>query len=44
MNKREYSRPKMERFQPVRNITLLTKCCPFEQPIHPKRGHAVFAG
>ncbi len=45
MMKLAYNRPKMERFRPVRDVTLLTKCCsPFEQPIHPKRGHAVFAG
>lgn len=45
MTKRVYERPKLERFQPVRDVTLLTRCCtPFEQPIHPKRGHAVFAG
>jgi hypothetical protein len=44
MNKRDYTRPRMERFRPVRDITLLTRCNPFEQTIHPKRGHAVFAG
>lgn len=44
MSKRKYEKPKLARFRPVRDVTLLTKCCPFEQPIHPKRGHAVFAG
>ncbi len=41
---RNYIRPTCERYRPVRDVTLLTRCCPFEQPIEPKRGHAVFSG
>ena len=39
-----YTRPVFARFRPVRDVTLLTPCCPFEEPIEPRRGHAVFAG
>jgi hypothetical protein len=42
--KHMYERPAMVRYLPVRDVTLLTKCCPFEQPVEPRRGHAVFAG
>ena len=45
MNKSPYEKPALKRFRPVRDVTLLSDCCsPFQQPIHPKRGHAVFAG
>jgi hypothetical protein len=44
MSKSAYVRPVFGRYQPVRDVTLLTKCCPFEQEVEPKRGHAVFSG
>lgn len=44
MNNHRYIRPAFARFRPVRDVTLLTPCCPFEQEIEPRRGHAVFAG
>ncbi len=45
MAKRNYSQPSFARYRPVRDVTLLTQCCPFdEEPVDPKRGHAVFSG
>lgn len=44
MKRLSYVKPTMLRFEPVRDVTLLTRCSPFEQNIYPKRGHAVFAG
>lgn len=45
MKRLVYERPVLRRFRPVRDVTLLSECCsPFQQPVHPKRGHAVFGG